>query len=113
MNACQSRRMQSWRWSCATILLAGFCLLATPAAAQFDRARAEANYIALARGEKALADLTPHELEEVRALERELRQAADRPRPSSWERCREEHMPEESEPTELELRLIDLKCSGR
>jgi hypothetical protein len=93
--------------------LTGLGLASAPAAAaQFDRARAEANYVAVARGTKQLNELTPVEVQEVAAIDRELRRTS-RPRLTPQQRCFAANMPADRPPTQLELGLIDLKCAGR
>ncbi len=95
------------------MLAAGLGLFASQAAGQYDPARAEANYTAVLRGEKTLAGLSPAELQEVAELDRLVRAHDRRPRLSAKERCRLAQLRESPAPTELELRLVDLKCSQR
>ncbi len=90
----------------------GSAIAPAAAEAQFDRARAEANYVAVATGTKQLSDLTPVELQEVAAIDRELRRTSG-PRLTPRQRCLAANMPVDRPPTQLELGLIDLKCSGR
>lgn len=78
----------------------------------FDIERARRNYLALARGSKSPSQLSPAEAQEVRELLQlmERNRAAGR---TAYDRCRDEQLGGKSDPTELELRLIDLKCSMR
>ena len=78
----------------------------------FDFERARRNYLALARGAKSPSQLSAVEAQEVR----ELLKLMEENRPSNrsgYERCRELQLGGRADPTELELRLIDLKCSMR
>ena len=78
----------------------------------FDIERATRNYLALARGSKSPSQLSPAEVQEVRELLdlMEQNRAVDK---NAYERCRDQQLGRGSDPTELELRLIDLKCSMR
>lgn len=78
----------------------------------FDLERARRNYLAVARGSKSLAQLSSAEAWELRELLRLMEQNRSANR-NGYERCREAQLGDRSGPTELELRLIDLKCSMR
>lgn len=95
------------------LLVAALGLFASPAAGQYDRARAEANYIAVARGEKSLSALTAIELQDVAAVDREVRGAARTPRLSAEQRCRLAQLRENERPTRLQRELLDLRCARR
>lgn len=76
----------------------------------YDFERARRNYLAIARGSKSLNDLHPIEAQEVLALiELMHRNRADHR--SAYERCRDRQLAGKTAPSELELSLIDLKCS--
>ena len=80
--------------------------------ANFDMERARRNYLALARGSKSPSQLSPAEAQEVRELLElmEKNRASDK---SAYERCRDTQLGRSPDSTDLELRLIDLKCSMR
>ena len=78
----------------------------------FDIERARRNYLALARGLRSPSQLSPAETQEVRELLELMEQNRTEDR-SAYERCRDVQLGRSPDPTELELRLIDLKCSMR
>lgn len=78
----------------------------------FDIERARRNYLALARGSKSPSQLSPAEAKEVRELLERLEQNRAGGK-SAYQRCRDQQLGRNSVPTELELRLIELKCSMR
>jgi len=86
---------------------------ASPASAQVDIDRAIRNWQALAQGAKSLADLTPQERVEVAEVDRLMRER--RPdRANAADQCRKaEGRWSGGQPSELERRLIDLRCSQR
>lgn len=96
-----------------TISLVSSLMLASAAAAQVNVDRAIRNYQALMQGQKGLGDLSPTERAEVEEVDRLLRQR--RPdRTHSAEQCRKDEARwSRGEPSELERRLIDLRCSQR
>ena len=77
-----------------------------------DVERARRNYLALAQGAKAPHQLSPIEAEEVRALIRLMEQNRAG-NSDAYERCRDRQLGGRTDASELELRLIDLKCSMR
>ena len=93
--------------------LVSLLLLAPSALAQVNVDRAIRNYQALKQGAKGPEDLTPAERAEVEEVDRLLRQRrADRA--NSAEQCRKDEARwSGGEPSELERRLIDLRCSQR
>ena len=78
----------------------------------FDIERARRNYLALARGSKSPSQLSPAEARELREL-LELMEQNRTLGKNAYERCRDAQLGRSPDPTELELRLIDLKCSMR
>lgn len=88
--------------------------LAAPAAAETPYERAQRNYAALMRGEKSVRDLSPAERRELAALEiLSRRQAAPEPG-TARQRCIDEEVERAGgDPSDLEMRVIDLKCSQR
>lgn len=78
----------------------------------FDIERARRNYIALARGARSPSQLSAVEAQEVRELLKLMEQNRSSNK-RGYERCREQQLGGRADPTELELRLIDLKCSVR
>lgn len=96
-----------------TISLVSLLMLASPAAAQVNVDRAIRNYQALLQGQKGLEDLSPAERAEVEEVDRLLRQRQS-DRANSAEQCRKDEVRwSGGEPSELERRLIDLRCSQR
>ena len=90
-------------------------LMAPPGAhAETPAERAKSNYELLLRGQKQLRDLSPAERAEVARLDALLRAPAPEPRPSAEQRCRKDEIARAGgAPSELELRIIGLKCSQR
>ena len=78
----------------------------------YDFERARRNYLALARGAKSPSQLSAVEAQEVRELLKLMEEYRSSDR-SGYEQCRELQLGGRTDPTELELRLIDLKCSMR
>ncbi|WP_447759986.1 hypothetical protein [Sphingopyxis panaciterrae] len=89
-------------------------LFAAPAAhAESPAGRAKRNYEMLMRGQKQVGDLSPAERAEVARLDQLLRMQPRDTRPAA-ERCRDEEIKRAGgSPSELELRIIGLKCSQR
>lgn len=89
-------------------------LFAAPAAhAESPAGRAKRNYEMLMRGQKQVGDLSPAERAEVARLDQLLRMQPRDTRPVA-ERCRAEEIKRAGgSPSELELRIIELKCSQR
>jgi hypothetical protein len=84
-----------------------------PAALEiFNMERARRNYLAVARGAKSLNQLPPVEAQELLSLIRQI-EANRANGPAAYERCRDQQLGGRTDPTELELRLIDLKCAMR
>lgn len=94
-------------------LAATAMLVANPSQSETPAERAKRNYEALIRGEKQVQDLSPRERAELLKLE----QLAKSRRPdtrSATERCRADEIDRVGgSPSELELRIIGLKCSQR
>lgn len=75
--------------------------------------RAIRNYEQIVRGQKQIRDLSPTELAEVADLDRALKSVPADKR-SATEKCRDEEIRRAGgSPSELELRVIGLKCSQR
>lgn len=75
--------------------------------------RALRNYEQIVRGQKQIRDLSPSELAEVADLDRALKSVPADKR-SATEKCRDEEIKRAGgSPSELELRVIGLKCSQR
>lgn len=98
----------------AFIPLVAAALIAAPAAhAETPAERAKRNYDLLMRGQKQIGDLSPAERAEVARLDQLLRTQPHDMRPAA-ERCRDEEIRRAGgSPSELELRIIGLKCSQR
>lgn len=83
------------------------------ARAETPAERAKRNYELLLRGEKQLRDLSPVERAEVSRLDQLLRTQPRDTRPAA-QRCRDDEIERAGgSPSELELRIIGLKCSQR
>jgi hypothetical protein len=74
--------------------------------------RARRNYLAVARGSRSLNQLSPLEAQEVLALIRQM-EANRLSGADAYERCREQQLGGRTNPSELELSLIELKCAMR
>jgi hypothetical protein len=95
------------------MVMAAMLFAAGGARAETPAERAKRNYELLLRGEKQLRDLSPAERAEVGRLDQLLRAQPRDTRPAA-ERCRDEETERAGgSPSELELRIIALKCSQR
>lgn len=100
--------MRVWASACVAAALVA---IGSPASADFERAWQ--NYHALVNGTRQLAQLTPAEVQELRELDRHIRdRQADKRTPR--QKCIDEEIDDlGQEPSNLALRIIDLKCSQR
>lgn len=94
-------------------MLLALLFAAAPLHAETSAERAKRNYEQIVRGQKQIGDLSPSELAEVAELDRVLKSKPADKR-SATQRCRDEEIKRAGgSPSELELRVIDLKCSQR
>jgi hypothetical protein len=95
-------------------LAAAVTLFGVPAAqAETSAERAKRNYEYLMRGQKQVRDLSPTERAEVAGLDQLLRSQPRDTRPAA-QKCRDEEIERAGgSPSDLELRIIGLKCSQR
>lgn len=100
-----------WRMAAVAAALtlgAGGALAETPAE------RAQRNYELLRSGAKALHDLSDAERRELAALEQLMRDGKSVDERTPRQRCIDEEVAREGKkPSELAMRVIDLKCSQR
>lgn len=88
-------------------------LAVPPVQAQSPASRARQNYDLLMKGQKRLSDLSAAERAELATLEQLARQVPHDGR-SATERCRADEIKRAGgSPSELEMRIIGLKCSQR
>jgi hypothetical protein len=100
-----------WRMAAVAAALTfgvGGALAETPAE------RAQRNYELLRSGAKALHDLSDAERRELAALEQLMRDGKSVDERTPRQRCIDEEVAREGKkPSELAMRVIDLKCSQR
>lgn len=103
-----------WRMAAVAAALTLGTLGAEGALAETPAERAWRNYELLRSGAKAFHDLSDAERRELAALEQLMRDGNSVDRRTPRQRCIDEEVAREgNKPSELAMRVIDLKCSQR
>lgn len=103
-----------WRMATVVAVLSLGTLGAGGALAETPAERAQRNYELLRSGAKSVRDLSDAERRELAALERLMRDGNNVDERTPRQRCIDEEVAREGKPpSELTMRVIDLKCSQR
>ena len=103
-----------WRMAAVVAVLSLGTLGAGGAFAETPAERAQRNYEVLRSGAKSVRDLSDAERRELATLEQLMRDGNSVDRRTPRQRCIDEEVAREGKkPSELAMRVIDLKCSQR